>query len=191
MCLCSSSYRLFVRSSDHIYRIKVDSRYLEFQGTLWNTLRYPYLDISDLQKWGKIIRTTTFNKFICNWTLEFRDISRDISKISRDISKISRDMSKILLKRGERSNFSSFPQYFFTCYKIFMLRGTRFSLRDKRLFEISEVEITRVNCIKPPPLFLGGAGELAMPGRFAYYFLCGIRWRCQRQHLSAPYSLKE
>ena len=26
--------------------------------------------------------------------------------------------------------------------------GTRFSLRDKRLFEISEVEITRVNCIK-------------------------------------------
>ena len=25
--------------------------------------------------------------------------------------------------------------------------GTRFSLRDKRLFEITEVEITRVNCI--------------------------------------------
>ena len=25
--------------------------------------------------------------------------------------------------------------------------GTRFLLRDKRLFEISEVEITRVNCI--------------------------------------------
>ena len=31
----------------------VDSHYLEFQGTLWNTLRYPYLDISDLQNWGK------------------------------------------------------------------------------------------------------------------------------------------
>ena len=31
----------------------VDSRYLEFQGTLWNTSRYPYLDISDLQNWGK------------------------------------------------------------------------------------------------------------------------------------------
>ena len=26
--------------------------------------------------------------------------------------------------------------------------GTRSSLRDKRLFEISEVEITRVNCIR-------------------------------------------
>ena len=31
----------------------VDSRYLEFQGTLWNTSRYPYFDISDLQNWGK------------------------------------------------------------------------------------------------------------------------------------------
>ena len=31
----------------------VDSRYLEFQGTLWNTSRYPYLNISDLQNWGK------------------------------------------------------------------------------------------------------------------------------------------
>ena len=31
----------------------VDSRYLEFQGTLWDTSRYPYLDISDLQNGGK------------------------------------------------------------------------------------------------------------------------------------------
>ena len=31
----------------------------------------------------KIIQTTTFNKFLCNWTLDFRDIS------------------KILWKRGE------------------------------------------------------------------------------------------
>ena len=31
----------------------VDSRYLEFQGTVWNTSRYPYFDISDLQNWGK------------------------------------------------------------------------------------------------------------------------------------------
>ena len=27
----------------------VDSGYLEVQETVWNTLRYPYLDISDLQ----------------------------------------------------------------------------------------------------------------------------------------------
>ena len=31
----------------------IDSRYLEFQGTFWNTSRYPYLVISDLQNWGK------------------------------------------------------------------------------------------------------------------------------------------
>ena len=29
----------------------VDSRYIEFQGTRWNTSRYPYLEISELQKW--------------------------------------------------------------------------------------------------------------------------------------------
>ena len=29
------------------------TRYLEFQGTVWNTSRYPYFDISDLQNWGK------------------------------------------------------------------------------------------------------------------------------------------
>ena len=31
----------------------VDTRYLEFHGTLWNSSRYPYFDISDLQNWGK------------------------------------------------------------------------------------------------------------------------------------------
>ena len=31
----------------------VDSRYLEVEGTLWNTSRYPYFDISDVQNWGK------------------------------------------------------------------------------------------------------------------------------------------
>ena len=36
-----------------IYLNIVDSRYLEFQRTLWNTSRYPYLDISDLQNLGK------------------------------------------------------------------------------------------------------------------------------------------
>ena len=40
-------------SSIYITTYTVDSRYLEFQGTLWNTSRYPYLDISNLQNWGK------------------------------------------------------------------------------------------------------------------------------------------
>ena len=43
----------------------------------------------------KIVRTTTFNKYTCNRTLEVRDIL------------------KILWKRGEISNFSSFPKYFY------------------------------------------------------------------------------
>ena len=65
---------------------------------------------------------------MCNWTLEVRDIL------------------KILWKRGE-SNFSSFPQYFFLHVVRFSCLGrTDFSLRDKRLFEVSEFEIARVNC---------------------------------------------
>ena len=31
----------------------VDSRYLEVEGTRWNTSRYPYFDISGVQNWGK------------------------------------------------------------------------------------------------------------------------------------------
>ena len=34
-------------------RRTVDFCYLEFKGTIWNTSRYPYLEISELQKWGK------------------------------------------------------------------------------------------------------------------------------------------
>ena len=63
-----------------IYVYTVDSRYLEFQGTLWNASRYPYLDISDLQNWGKLIRTATFNKYIICWTLEVRDILKILWK---------------------------------------------------------------------------------------------------------------
>ena len=43
----------YVKSEASTPLITVDSRYLELQGTLWNTSRYPYLDISDLQNWGK------------------------------------------------------------------------------------------------------------------------------------------
>ena len=33
--------------------ITVDYRYLEVEGTRWNTSRYPYFDLSDVQNWGK------------------------------------------------------------------------------------------------------------------------------------------
>ena len=84
-----------------------------------------HIRFAELRK--KIIRTTTFNKYICNWTLEVRDIW------------------KILWKRGEISPL--FQIIFYLLLDFHVKAGTRFSLRDKRLFEISEVEITRVNCI--------------------------------------------
>ena len=34
-----------------IVQTTVDSHYVEVQATLWNTSKYPYLDISYLQKW--------------------------------------------------------------------------------------------------------------------------------------------
>ena len=47
-----------------------------------------------------------------------------------------------------RSNFSSYQQYFFyLILDFYVKRRTRFSLRDKRLFEITEVEITRIDCM--------------------------------------------
>ena len=39
-----------------------------------------------------------------------------------------------------------FHNIFYLLLDFHVKAGTRFSLRDKRLFEISEVEITRVNC---------------------------------------------
>ena len=43
-----------VTQTEYIINLhSIDSRYLEFQRTLWNTSRYPYLDISDLQNLGK------------------------------------------------------------------------------------------------------------------------------------------
>ena len=83
-----------------------------------------HIRFAELRK-KKLIRLTTFNKYICNWTIEVSDIL------------------KILWKRGG----ASFPQYFYMLLVFHVKAGTRFPLRDKRLFEISEFEIARVNCI--------------------------------------------
>ena len=66
-------------------------------------------------------------------------------------------MLKILWKRGEISpeeQFLLLPTIF--CYLMldfYVKTRIRFSLRDKRLFEIIEVEITRVDCIVIENLF--------------------------------------
>ena len=58
---------------------------------------------------------------------------------------------KILWKRGEIAPKEQFLLFsaIFCCLlaDLCVITGTRFSLRDKRLFEISEFEITRVDCI--------------------------------------------
>ena len=48
----SSKGSIFLKNGHFISQEKntVDSRYLEFQGTHWNTSRYPYLDISELRE---------------------------------------------------------------------------------------------------------------------------------------------
>ena len=51
--LKQSVYKILFKQYIQPYKLHtVDSRYLEFQGTLWNTSRYPYFDISDLLNWG-------------------------------------------------------------------------------------------------------------------------------------------
>ena len=64
----------------------VNSRYLEVRGTVWNNLRYPYLDISDLQKWGKINWTASFLNWICNLTPKVGHILKILRKKRRNCS---------------------------------------------------------------------------------------------------------
>ena len=68
-------------------------------------------------------------------------------------------MLKILRKRGEIAPEEFLLLFTIFCYlmlDLYVKRGIRFSLRDKRLFEITEVEITRVDCI------FSGAGKFCL-----------------------------
>ena len=59
-------------------------------------------------------------------------------------------MLKILWERGEIAPEEQFLLSTILCYLIldfYVKTRIRFSLRDKRLFKITEVEIMRVNCI--------------------------------------------
>ena len=119
----------------------------------------------------KINKKTTINKCIYNWTLEIRDIL------------------KILWKRGAISPF--FHNILLPVVRFSSLGGIRFSLRDKRLFEISDVEITRVNCICSSSILLlvsleGCAlGLWHFMGIFTFFFFLvdcfnrAIEYKCQ------------
>ena len=90
-----------------------------------------HIRVAEVRK--TINRTTTFNKWVCNLTPKVRNIY------------------KIMWKRGEIAPYEQFLLFFtIFCYLFLdfhVKTGTRISLRYKRLFEISEVEITRVDCI--------------------------------------------
>ena len=81
----------------------------------------------------KINQTTTFNKWICELIPEVRDIF------------------KILLKRDENAPLLLSIIFCHLLLDFYVKTGTRFSLRGKPLFEplfeISKVEVMRVNCI--------------------------------------------
>ena len=60
-------------------------------------------------------------------------------------------MLKILWKRGKIAPEEQFLPlstiFYYLMLDFYVKTWIRFSLRDKRLFEITEVEITRVDCI--------------------------------------------
>ena len=60
-------------------------------------------------------------------------------------------MLKILWKRGKIAPEEQFLPlstiFYYLMLDFYVKTGIRFSLRDKRLFEITEVEIMRVDCI--------------------------------------------
>ena len=60
-------------------------------------------------------------------------------------------MLKILWKRGKIAPEEQFLPlstiFYYLILDFYVKTGIRFSLRDKRLFEITEVEIMRVDCI--------------------------------------------
>ena len=99
----------------------VDSHYLEVQGTLWIISRYPYLDISDLQNWVN-------NKSNNHMAQVNMYLNTEVKEILEQCLLFSTILCYLLLDFHVKT-------------------GTRFSLWDKRLFKISEVEIMRINCI--------------------------------------------
>ena len=108
-------------------------------------LRYPYLYISDLQNWGKIYWTTTFHKRIIISLLTLAIYWKYCGKGEL----LLRGAISLLFYKGELLLRGAISLLFHKHNILLPVvkTGTRFSLRDKRLFEISEVEITRNDCI--------------------------------------------
>ena len=120
----------------------------------WKLLICQYLQstfiISKTKGLSEILRdigTSTYQ--ICrieeknNQIIRFHKGIYNLTPDVRDIEKYCGEGEKMIL----RSNFFLSPQYFITCCKISMLKRKNILFRDKQSFGISDVEITRVNCI--------------------------------------------
>ena len=78
-------------------------------------------------------RTTKFHKWTCNLTPLIRNICWNIAENGKNCS------------WGAILPLSTI--FYYLMLDFYVKTGIRFSLRDKRLFEITEVEIKRVDCI--------------------------------------------
>ena len=58
---CMSKGTLFALHGPYVVFDIQSTLVISVQGTLWNTSRYPYMDKSDLQNWGKNKSAVTFN----------------------------------------------------------------------------------------------------------------------------------
>ena len=114
----------------------VDSRYLEVQWTLWNTSRFPYLDISDLHSWGKNKSSNHISQNLKEYVIWLLKLEICWNFCGKD--------EKLLL--GSHVFFFLFYIIFYYLLLYYHVKTwTRFSIWDKRLFEKSEVKATRVD----------------------------------------------
>ena len=119
------------KSERHCRNIKrrntADSRYLEIQGTpeILRDIHTSTYQICKIEE--KINRTTAHHKWICNLTPE------------------DTDALNVLWIRGEIAVLFS-TIFYYLLLDFHVKTRTRFSLQDKRLYEISVVQITRVDC---------------------------------------------
>ena len=72
-------------------------------------------------------------------------------------------MLKILRKRGKIAHEKQFLPlstiFYYLMLEFYVKTGIRFSLRDKRLFETTEAEITRVDCMSFTPISVAPNGN--------------------------------
>ena len=139
-----------------------------------------YLDILNIQSTLVISKSkgpSVSLRDICTLTYQISRIEEntnrrtELHKWTCNLTPLVRNICWIYCEKGKklllRSNFSSYPQnqehflllstiLYYLMLDFYVKTRIRFSLRDKRLFEITEVEITRVDCICSRPDGLRG-----------------------------------